>query len=55
MDWKGLLKARSVMEWKGCHFVNRRLALGAVFCRVNPLGFSFSGIVVKDPQLIMSC
>ena len=39
MDWKGLLKAGSVMEWKGCHFENCRLALGVVFCRVNPLGF----------------
>ena len=33
-----MLKAGSVMEWKGCHFENRRLALGVVFCRANPLG-----------------
>ena len=26
------------MEWKGCYFENCRLALGVVFCRVNPLG-----------------
>ena len=38
MDWKGLLTARSVMEWKGCHLENGRLALGVVFCRANPLG-----------------
>ena len=28
------------MEWKGCHFENCRLALGVVFCRVNPLGLT---------------
>ena len=40
MDWKRLLKARLVMEWKGCYmyFENRRLALGDVFCRVHLLG-----------------
>ena len=27
---KRVLKARSVMEWKGCHFENRSLALGVV-------------------------
>ena len=32
MDWKGLLKARSVMEWKGCHFENRRLGLCSAVC-----------------------
>ena len=42
MDWKGLLKAGPVMEWKGCHFENCRLALGVVFCRVNPLGYIHS-------------
>ena len=35
-----MLKAGSVMEWKGCHFENCRLALGVVFCRVNPLGLA---------------
>ena len=26
------------MEWKGCHSENCRLALGVVFCEVNPPG-----------------
>ena len=33
-----MLKVKSEMEWKGCHFEKRRLDIGVVFCRVNPLG-----------------
>ena len=45
---KRVAQGRPAMEWKGCHFVNRRLAPEVVLCRVNPLSSIHTLIRVDD-------